>query len=67
MPGDPPPALAGFEEPSLVFALGADVTLTDGAGAAKQGADRAGWRWSMIISAPPSSPIWPNFSPTRCR
>ncbi len=41
-PGDPPPALAGFEEPSLVFALGADVTLTDGAGAAKQGADLGG-------------------------
>ncbi len=30
-PGDPPPALAGFEEPSLVFALGADAVLTDGA------------------------------------
>jgi 4-amino-4-deoxy-L-arabinose transferase-like glycosyltransferase len=42
VPGDPPPALAGFEEPSLVFALGADVALTDGAGAAKQGADLGG-------------------------
>jgi 4-amino-4-deoxy-L-arabinose transferase-like glycosyltransferase len=41
-PGDPPPAIAGFEEPSLVFALGADVNLTDGAGAAKQGADQGG-------------------------
>jgi 4-amino-4-deoxy-L-arabinose transferase-like glycosyltransferase len=41
-PGDPPPALAGFEEPSLVFALGADVNLTDGAGAAKQGANQGG-------------------------
>jgi 4-amino-4-deoxy-L-arabinose transferase-like glycosyltransferase len=41
-PGDPPPALAGYEEPSLVFALGADVTLTDGAGAAKQGAELGG-------------------------
>lgn len=42
MPDDPPPALAGFEEPSLVFALGADVNLTDGRGAAKQGADQGG-------------------------
>ena len=42
MPGDPPPVLAGFEEPSLVFALGADVNLTDGAGAAKQGANLGG-------------------------
>src|SRR6185437_3745133 len=42
MPGDPPPALAGFEEPSLVFALNANVTLTDGVGAAKQGADQGG-------------------------
>ena len=40
--GDPPPALAGFEEPSLVFALGADVNLTDGAGAARQGANLGG-------------------------
>jgi 4-amino-4-deoxy-L-arabinose transferase-like glycosyltransferase len=42
MPGDPSPALAGFEEPSLVFALDANVTLTDGIGAAKQGADQGG-------------------------
>ena len=42
MPDDPPPALAGFEEPSLVFALGADVNLTDGKGAAKQGAEFGG-------------------------
>lgn len=41
-PGDPPPAAAGFQEPSLVFALGADLNLTDGAGAAQQGADRGG-------------------------
>lgn len=40
--GDPPPALAGYEEPSLVFALGAEVALTDGAGAAKQGAEFGG-------------------------
>ncbi|HVV26497.1 MAG TPA: glycosyltransferase family 39 protein [Rhizomicrobium sp.] len=33
-PGDPPPALAGYQEPSLVFALGKDVLLTNGAGAA---------------------------------
>jgi len=41
-PNDPPPAIAGFQEPSLVFALGADVNLTDGAGAAKQGASQGG-------------------------
>ena len=41
-PDDPPPSLAGFEEPSLVFALGADVNLTDGAGAAKAGANQGG-------------------------
>ena len=41
-PGDPPPALAGFEEPSLVFALGPDVVLTDGAGAANAGARNGG-------------------------
>ena len=29
-----PPALAGYQEPSLVFALGKDVLLTNGAGAA---------------------------------
>jgi hypothetical protein len=40
-PGDPAPALAGYEEPSLVFALGKDVTLTDGKGAAETTA-RAG-------------------------
>jgi 4-amino-4-deoxy-L-arabinose transferase-like glycosyltransferase len=33
-PGDPPPAAAGFTEPSLVFALGADTRLANGAGAA---------------------------------
>src|ERR1700712_3100590 len=41
-PGDPPPALAGYEEPSLVFALGADVLLTNGAGAADAGANAGG-------------------------
>ncbi|HEV7960771.1 MAG TPA: hypothetical protein VGP01_07040, partial [Rhizomicrobium sp.] len=41
-PGDPAPALAGYEEPSLVFALGADVNLTDGRGAARLGADFGG-------------------------
>jgi 4-amino-4-deoxy-L-arabinose transferase-like glycosyltransferase len=40
-PSDPPPLLAGYQEPSLVFALGWDVGLTDGRGAADQGA-RAG-------------------------
>ena len=41
-PGDPPPALAGYEEPSLVFALGKDVDLTDGRGAAEQGVELGG-------------------------
>jgi hypothetical protein len=41
-PGDPAPSLAGYEEPSLVFALGADVNLTDGSGAAAQGANFGG-------------------------
>ena len=41
-PGDPPPSLAGYEEPSLVFALGKDVNLTDGKGAAEWGASRGG-------------------------
>jgi len=40
-PGDAPPALAGYEEPSLVFALGKDVVLSDGKGAAEASA-RAG-------------------------
>jgi 4-amino-4-deoxy-L-arabinose transferase-like glycosyltransferase len=42
MPDDPAPALAGYEEPSLVFALGKDVNLTDGKGAARQGAALGG-------------------------
>jgi 4-amino-4-deoxy-L-arabinose transferase-like glycosyltransferase len=41
-PFDPPPMLAGYEEPSLVFALGADVALTDGKGAAELGAQKGG-------------------------
>ncbi|HEU0161419.1 MAG TPA: glycosyltransferase family 39 protein [Rhizomicrobium sp.] len=40
-PGDPPPALAGYQEPSMLFALSKDVLLTDGKGAAEAGA-RAG-------------------------
>jgi 4-amino-4-deoxy-L-arabinose transferase-like glycosyltransferase len=39
---DPPPVLAGYTEPSLVFALGADVGLTDGRGAAEWGARQGG-------------------------
>jgi 4-amino-4-deoxy-L-arabinose transferase-like glycosyltransferase len=38
---DAPPALAGYQEPSLVFALGKDVVLADGKGAAEASA-RAG-------------------------
>jgi 4-amino-4-deoxy-L-arabinose transferase-like glycosyltransferase len=37
-PGDPPPALAGYREPSLLFALNDKVRLTDGRGAAEWGA-----------------------------
>ena len=41
-PGDPSPAIAGYQEPSLVFALGADVVLANGAGAADAGARTGG-------------------------
>ena len=41
-PGDPSPAIAGYQEPSLVFALGADVVLASGAGAADAGARSGG-------------------------
>ena len=41
-PGDPAPALAGYEEPSMVFAFGADVVLSDGAGAADAVAHQGG-------------------------
>ncbi len=41
-PGDPPVALAGYQEPSMVFALGADTLLTNGAGAAETGAKLGG-------------------------
>jgi 4-amino-4-deoxy-L-arabinose transferase-like glycosyltransferase len=40
--GDPPPALAGYAEPSLVFFLGKDVRLTNGPGAAEAGANQGG-------------------------
>ncbi len=39
--GDPPPVLAGYTEPSLVFLLGTETRLTDGTGAAEVGAFRA--------------------------
>jgi 4-amino-4-deoxy-L-arabinose transferase-like glycosyltransferase len=41
-PGDAPPALAGYEEPSLVFALGKDVVLADGKGAAEASSKSGG-------------------------
>jgi 4-amino-4-deoxy-L-arabinose transferase-like glycosyltransferase len=41
-PDDPPPALAGYQEPSMLFALGKDVLLTNGAGAAESGARLGG-------------------------
>jgi 4-amino-4-deoxy-L-arabinose transferase-like glycosyltransferase len=34
-PGDPAPAVAGYDEPSMLFAFGADTVLSDGAGAAE--------------------------------
>jgi hypothetical protein len=40
--GDAPPALAGFEEPSLVFQLGTATRLTNGRGAADTIAARHG-------------------------
>ena len=40
--GDPPPALAGFDEPSLLFELGTKTRLTDGRGAALALAQRGG-------------------------
>ena len=40
--GDPPPALAGFDEPSLLFELGTETKLTDGRGAARELAQTGG-------------------------
>ncbi|MGC9953508.1 MAG: glycosyltransferase family 39 protein [Rhizomicrobium sp.] len=40
--GDPPPALAGYVEPSLVFLLGTETRQTDGRGAAEVGAAQGG-------------------------
>ena len=41
-PSDAPPAIAGYQEPSLVFALGKDVVLADGKGAAEASARSGG-------------------------
>jgi hypothetical protein len=41
-PGDPPPALAGYVEPSLVFLLGTETRQTDGRGAAEVGTVQGG-------------------------
>jgi 4-amino-4-deoxy-L-arabinose transferase-like glycosyltransferase len=41
-PNDPPPALAGYVEPSLVFLLGTETRQTDGRGAAEAGAAQGG-------------------------
>jgi 4-amino-4-deoxy-L-arabinose transferase-like glycosyltransferase len=41
-PGDPPLTLAGYQEPSMLFAFGKDVVLADGAGAADAGAKSGG-------------------------
>lgn len=42
VPGDPPPVLAGYDEPSMLFALGGDIGLSDGAGAAEIAARNGG-------------------------
>jgi 4-amino-4-deoxy-L-arabinose transferase-like glycosyltransferase len=41
-PDDPPPALAGYVEPSLVFLLGTETRQTTGQGAADAGAAQGG-------------------------
>lgn len=41
-PADPPLTLAGYQEPSMLFAFGKDVLLSDGAGAAASGAKSGG-------------------------
>jgi 4-amino-4-deoxy-L-arabinose transferase-like glycosyltransferase len=41
-PGDPPLALAGYQEPSMLFAFGKYVVLADGAKAADAGAKAGG-------------------------
>ncbi|MDE2183292.1 MAG: glycosyltransferase family 39 protein [Alphaproteobacteria bacterium] len=41
-PGDPPPSLAGYVEPSLVFLLGTATRQTDARGAADAGAAQGG-------------------------
>jgi 4-amino-4-deoxy-L-arabinose transferase-like glycosyltransferase len=41
-PGDPPPALAGYEEPSLVFLLGTETRQTNARGAADAGVSQGG-------------------------
>jgi 4-amino-4-deoxy-L-arabinose transferase-like glycosyltransferase len=40
--GDPPPVLAGYDEPSMLFALGANLGLSDGKGAAEIAARNGG-------------------------
>lgn len=42
VPGDPPPKMAGYTEPSLFFLLGSDTRLTNGQGAAEAGAAEGG-------------------------
>ena len=39
---DPPPVLAGYDEPSMLFALGANLGLSDGKGAAEIAARNGG-------------------------
>jgi len=41
-PGDPPPIIAGYVEPSLIFALGTDTRVATGATAAQMAAQQGG-------------------------
>jgi 4-amino-4-deoxy-L-arabinose transferase-like glycosyltransferase len=41
-PGDPPPIIAGYVEPSLIFALGTDTRVGTGATAAQMAAQQGG-------------------------
>jgi len=41
-PGDPPPVLAGYTEPSAMFLIGTQTRLTSGIGAAEVGAQQGG-------------------------
>ncbi len=62
---DPPPMLAGYEEPSLVFALGADTVLTDGRGPRNWAQTKADSRWWRIRKGRAFWPGWPSWRTVR--